>query len=103
MVTEVTYVIVNDVKQLLTNPSNTCVDDRGVLQERMRNRSCVGWELILDFLAIWISFFVYVLAFNIRFGWGYELLVLCKFCFLQLMIILSVNLEQEQPNNARIK
>ena len=36
MVTEVTYVIVNDVKQLLTNPSNTCVDDRGVLQG--------GWE-----------------------------------------------------------
>ena len=61
MVTEVTYVIVNDVKQLLTNPSNTCVDDRGVLQERMRNRSCVGWELILDFLVNWISlFFMYL-------------------------------------------
>ena len=36
MVTEVTYVIVNDVKQLLTNPSNICVDDREYYKR--------GWE-----------------------------------------------------------
>ena len=66
---------------------------QGILQERMRNRSCVGCELILDFLFNWISLFFYVFAVNVRFVWGYELLVLCKFLFflhLQLMLILSV-------------
>ena len=67
---------------------------QGILQERMRNRSCVGCELILDFLFNWISLFFYVFAVNVRFVWGYELLVLCKFLLfflhLQLMLILSV-------------
>ena len=81
MVTEVTYVIVNDVKQLLTNPSNTCVDDRGVLQERMRNRSCVGWELILDFLINWISLFFMYLHSILGLLWDMSYLSFVNFVF----------------------
>ena len=61
---------------------------QGILQERMRNRSCVGCELILDFLFNWISLVFYVFAVNIRFGWGYVLLVLCNFFVLHLQLMI---------------
>ena len=77
---------------------------QGILQERMRNRSCVGCELMLDFLFNWISLFFYVFAVNVRFVWGYELLVLCNFFFaFAVDVDFECCLEQDQPNNAWIK
>ena len=67
---------------------------QGILKERMRNRSCFGCELILDFLFNWISlfFFMYLQSILGLFG-DMSYLSFVNFCFflhLQLMLILSV-------------
>ena len=79
---------------------------QGILQERMRNRSCVGCELILDFLFNWISlfFFMYLQSILGLFG-DMSYLSFVNFCFFAFAVDDNFEccLEQDQPHNAWIK